>query len=137
MNSTKVMWKYMSNCNDIRRCLLWFRSDVNLIPNLSIFGYIRKSTGIQILNGENDTQTTVQHIFLLQQRLTDVNHPVRLVITYPYFGHKYYSSSQWSTTIGQYQNISWQISIHDVNLLMGLYLWLFLAHLSIHHTLLR
>jgi uncharacterized protein len=60
----------LSKCSDIRGCPIWFRSELNLIPTLRIIGNISNSTGILILNGENDSQTTVQQAFLLQQRLT-------------------------------------------------------------------
>ena len=90
----------LSKCNDIRGCPLWFRSEFNLIPNLSIIGNISKSTGVLILNGENDSQTTVQQAFLLQQRLTDVNHPDHTLITYPDLGHAFYPSSQWQISLG-------------------------------------
>ncbi|HET7389885.1 MAG TPA: prolyl oligopeptidase family serine peptidase [Nitrososphaeraceae archaeon] len=50
-------------------------------------GNVSKSTGILILQGENDTKTPVQQAFLLQQRLTDVNHPDHTLITYPGLGH--------------------------------------------------
>jgi uncharacterized protein len=72
----------------------------SLIPNLSIIGNVSKSTGILILNGENDTQTPVQQAFLLQQRLTEVKHPDHTLITYPNLGHVFYPSSQWQTGIG-------------------------------------
>ena len=36
-----------------------------------------------LLKGENDSQTSVQQAFLLQQRLTEVNHPDHTLITYP------------------------------------------------------
>ena len=64
-----------------------------MTPNLSIIGNVSKSTGILILNGENDSQTPVQQAFLLQQRLTDVNHPDHTLITYPNLGHAFYPSS--------------------------------------------
>ena len=71
-----------------------------MIPTLSIIGNVSKSTGILILNGENDSQTPVQQAFTLQQKLTDVNHPDHTLITYPNLGHSFYPSSQWSTGIG-------------------------------------
>ena len=55
-----------SKCNEIRGCPVWFRSESSLIPTLSIIGNISKSTGILILNGENDSATPVQQAFLLQ-----------------------------------------------------------------------
>jgi uncharacterized protein len=71
--------------------------------NLSFIGNVSKSTGILILNGENDTLTPVQQAFLLQQRLTDVNRPDHTLITYPNLGHVFYPSSQWETQIGPIQ----------------------------------
>ena len=71
-----------------------------MIPNLSIIGNVSKSQGILILQGENDSLTPVQEAFLLQQRLTDVNHPDHTLITYPNLGHAFYPSSQWSTGFG-------------------------------------
>jgi uncharacterized protein len=93
----------LSKCNDIRGCPVWFRSESNLTPTLSIIGNISKSTGILILNGENDSATPVQQAFLLQQRLTEVNHPDHALITYPNLGHVFYPSSQWATAIGPIQ----------------------------------
>ena len=81
---------------------MW-RSLSSLIPNLSIIGNVSKSTGILILNGENDTQTPVQEAFLLQQRLIELNHPDHTLITYPNLGHVFYPSSQWETGIGPIQ----------------------------------
>jgi dipeptidyl aminopeptidase/acylaminoacyl peptidase len=56
-----------------------------------------------MLNGENDSLTPVQQAFLLQQRLTEVNHPDHTLITYLNLGHVFYPSSQWSTGIGPIQ----------------------------------
>jgi uncharacterized protein len=84
-------------------CPILWRSLSSLTPNLGIIGNISKSTGILILNGENDTQTPVQQAFLLQQRLTEVNHPDHTLITYPNLGHVFYPSSEWSTSIGPVQ----------------------------------
>ena len=41
--------------------------------------------------------------FLLQQRLTEVNHPDHTLITYPNLGHQFYHSSQWSTGVGLFE----------------------------------
>jgi hypothetical protein len=90
-------------CNHPGVCPVLWRSMDNMIPNLSIIGNISKSTGILILNGENDTQTPVEQAFLLQQRLTDVNHPDHTLITYPNLGHVFYPSSQWRTEFGPIQ----------------------------------
>jgi uncharacterized protein len=90
-------------CNNFEPCPVWLRSAFSLIPTLSIIGNVSKSTGILILNGENDSLTPVQQAFLLQQRLTEVNHPDHTLITYPNLGHVFYPSSQWSTGIGPIQ----------------------------------
>ncbi|MGE5634601.1 MAG: alpha/beta hydrolase family protein, partial [Deltaproteobacteria bacterium] len=87
-------------CNHIEVCPILWRSLGSMIPNLSIIGNVSKSTGILILNGENDTLTPVQQAFLIQQKLTDVNHPDHTLITYPDLGHEFYPSSQWSTSFG-------------------------------------
>ena len=90
-------------CNNFEPCPVWLRSAFSLIPTLSIIGNVSKSTGILILNGENDSLTPVQQAFLLQQRLTEVNHPDHTLITYPNLGHVFYPSSKWSTGIGPIQ----------------------------------
>jgi uncharacterized protein len=93
----------LSKCNNLERCLVGYRSLFSLIPTLSIIGNVSKSTDILILNGENDSPTPVQQAFLLQQRLTEVDHPDHTLITYPNQGHIFYPSSQWSTGIGRIQ----------------------------------
>ena len=101
-------------CNNIEGCPVWYRSHFSLKPTLSIIGNVSKTTGILILNGENDSQTPVQQAFLLQQRLTEVNHPDHTLITYPNLGHAFYPSSEWKTGIGPIQQ----------NVLADLYRWL-------------
>ncbi|HYV52684.1 MAG TPA: alpha/beta fold hydrolase [Candidatus Eisenbacteria bacterium] len=88
------------NPSNVGLCPILWRSLANMIPNLSIIGNVSKSTGILIFHGENDSQVPVQEAFLLQQRLTDVNHPDHTLITYPNLGHAFYPSSQWFTEIG-------------------------------------
>jgi pimeloyl-ACP methyl ester carboxylesterase len=93
----------LSKCNMVEQCPVGYRSLFSLIPTLSIIGNVSKSTGILMLNGENDSLTPVQQAFLLQQRLTEVNHPDHTLITYPNLGHQFYPSSQWETGIGPIQ----------------------------------
>jgi hypothetical protein len=92
-----------SKCNDIEGCPALLRSYFDSIPTLSIIGNVSKSIGILLLNGENDSLTPVQQGFLLQQRLTEVNHPDHTLITYPNLGHQFYPSSQWSTGVGPFE----------------------------------
>jgi len=92
-----------SKCNNIEGCPALLRSYFDLIPTLSIIGNVSKSIGILLINGENDSLTPVQQAFLLQQRLTEVNHPDHTLITYPNLGHQFYPSSQWSTGVGLFE----------------------------------
>ena len=108
--------------NNVALCPVLWKSLSNMIPNLSIIGNVSKSTGILILSGENDSQTPVQEAFLLQQRLTDVNHPDHTLITYPNLGHSFSPSPQWSTTFGPIQPY----------VLADLYAWLE-AHSGLSH----
>ncbi|MGB7883286.1 MAG: prolyl oligopeptidase family serine peptidase [Nitrososphaeraceae archaeon] len=67
---------------------------------MDIISKVPFSTSILILNGKNDSQTPIQHAFLLQQKLTEVRHPDHTLITYPDLGHLFYPSSQWITVAG-------------------------------------
>jgi pimeloyl-ACP methyl ester carboxylesterase len=89
-----------TRCDNPEGCPIWFNSAVNLEPNLSVIGNLSKSTSILMLNGENDPLTPVQQSFLLEQRLTEVNHPDHILITYPSLGHTFAISPQWSTGLG-------------------------------------
>ena len=55
----------------VEDCPVYYTALFNLKPTLSIIGNVSKSTGILMLDGENDSITPVQQAFLLQQRLTD------------------------------------------------------------------
>jgi hypothetical protein len=112
----------LSKCNNIGGCPIWHRSQLSLIPTLNIIGNVSKSIGILLLNGENDSQVPVQQAFLLQQRLTDVNHPDHTLITYPNLGHFFYPSSQWLTRPGPIEPY----------VLADLYSWL-AAHSGLSH----
>jgi predicted esterase len=90
----------LSKCNELGGCPVMRSSLSSLIPTSNIIGNVSKSSGILLLNGENDSLTPVQQAFLLQQRLTDVNHPDHTLITYPNLGHVFYPSPQWFTEIG-------------------------------------
>jgi hypothetical protein len=88
---------------DVKQSKIWVESHDSLGPTLSIIGKVPSSTGILLLNGLNDTDTPVQQAFLLQQKLTDINHPDHILITYPNLGHQFYPSSQWETGNGPIQ----------------------------------
>jgi pimeloyl-ACP methyl ester carboxylesterase len=113
-------------------CPIWWKSHFDLGTTLGMIGNVSSSTGILILQGENDTKTPVQQAFMLQQRLTDVNHPDHTLITYPGLGH------DLSPAIGYYPGSSMygiQKSgpIEDYAL-ADLYAWLE-AHSGLSHSL--
>lgn len=112
-----------SECNLLGPCPAWWESVSSLVPNLSIIGNISKSTDVLILNGENDSQTPVQQAFLLQQRLTELNHPDHSLITYPNLGHLFSPSPKWSTGLGPIEQY----------VLADLYAWLE-VHSGLSHS---
>jgi uncharacterized protein len=87
-----------SKCNMVEDCPVYYRALFNLKPTLSIIGNVSKSTGILMLNGENDSITPVQQAFLLQQRLTELNHPDHTLITYPNLSFVSVGDSKWTNT---------------------------------------
>jgi pimeloyl-ACP methyl ester carboxylesterase len=92
-------------CTNLEGCDAYEKSFLAFDLNLGIIGKVPQSTGVLILNAENDTQTPVQQALLLQQRLTEVKHPDHTLITYPNLGHEFHPSSQWFTENGPIQNM--------------------------------
>lgn len=66
----------------------WLQSHFALDSNLALIGNV--SSSILILQGEGDIQTPVEEAFLLDQRLTEIEHPDHTLITYPGLGHSFY-----------------------------------------------
>ena len=89
-----------SKCETLTLCPTYVTSFLNLNSTLSIIGNVPSYTGILMLHGQNDSASPVQQAFLLQQRLTELNHPDHTLITYPNLGHRLYPSSQWQTSSG-------------------------------------
>jgi predicted esterase len=77
---------------------MWARSIAALEPTLNIIGNVPPTTSILIQQGQNDSQTPIQHAFLLQQELIDKKHPDHILITYPNLGHAFYPSSEYDTS---------------------------------------
>jgi uncharacterized protein len=98
----------------IGTCPIWIRSQGELEPTLNVIDSVSESTDILMMNGENDTQTPIQQAFLLEQRLTEANHPDHTLITYPDLGHVFSPSSQWFTEFGPVEQ----------NVLSDLHRWL-------------
>ena len=86
-----------ASCN-IDGCPIWWKSHFDLGTTLGMIGNVSRSTGILILQGENDTKTPVQQAFLLQQRLTDVK---------SFWPHVDYLSRAWSWFITCNRRLSW------------------------------
>ena len=101
-------------CTSLEGCQMWYNSVVAFEPNLNTISKVPSDTSILIVNGENDTQTPVEGAMLLQQKLTEVNHPDHILITYPNLGHEFYPSSQWKSQHGPIQQY----------VLADLYAWL-------------
>jgi hypothetical protein len=95
-----------------------------------MIGNVSSSTGILILQGENDTNTPVQQAFMLQQRLTEVNHPDYMLITYPGLGHELSPAIGYFTGSSMY-GLQKSGPIEDYAL-ADLYAWLE-AHSGLSH----
>ena len=76
----------------------WLESYFALNNTTEIIGDV--SASILILQGENDTQIPVQEARLLEQKLTEVNHPDHTLIVYPGLGHTFYPSKNWIQPLG-------------------------------------
>jgi pimeloyl-ACP methyl ester carboxylesterase len=86
-------------CVSLMACPILLKSHYALQPPISnLIGNISSNTSILILQGENDSNAPIQQAFLLQQKLTEVNHPDHTLITYPDLGHWFNPSSQWFST---------------------------------------
>src|ERR687890_317301 len=97
-----------AKCLDIYGCPSYGKSFSTLGSVNSMIGNVTSNTGILILEGENDSQTPLEQALLLQQRLTEVNHPDHLIIVYPDLGHTFVPSNQWVTSHGQMEEYVFQ-----------------------------
>ena len=68
---------------------------------IGMIGNVSSNIGVLILEGQNDSQTPLQQALLLQQRLTEANHPDHQIIVYPDLGHNFVPSNQWISSNGQ------------------------------------
>ena len=67
---------------------------------IGMIGNVSSNIGVLILEGQNDSQTPPQQALLLQQRLTEANHPDHQIIVYPDLGHNFVPSNQWVSSGG-------------------------------------
>jgi pimeloyl-ACP methyl ester carboxylesterase len=94
---------YASSDPDSPYYWVWLQSHFALNDTtLDIIGDI--SASILIQQGEGDTQTIVEQAFLLEQRLTEVEHVDHTLITYPGLGHTFYPVDGWIQPLGPMQD---------------------------------
>jgi acetyl esterase/lipase len=67
---------------------------------IGMIGNVSSNTGILLLVGENDSLTPPNQALLMQQRLTEVNHPDHQIIVFPNLGHSFLPSNQWIDSHG-------------------------------------
>jgi alpha-beta hydrolase superfamily lysophospholipase len=97
LREEKLLASTPGRCFSLEGCQSWIKSFLESPVNLDAISKVPKNTSILLLNGENDTQTPVEQAFLLEQKLTELNHPDHLLITYPNLGHEFSPSSEWYT----------------------------------------
>jgi len=69
----------------------WLQSHRQIEPNLIAIEKLRQTTtGILLLQGEEDNQTYLEHALLLEQKLTQMKYPDHTLITYPGLGHTFH-----------------------------------------------
>jgi hypothetical protein len=90
-----------AKCINIFGCPSYGISFSALPSVIGMIGNVSSSTSILILEGQNDSQTPLQQALLLQQRLTEVNHPDHLIVVYPNLGHTFVPSNQWISSNGE------------------------------------
>ena len=101
-NETSINASRLSEkCLNIYGCPSIGKSFSALSSVNSMIGNVTSNTGILILIGENDSQTPLNQALLMQQRLTEVNHPDHQIIVYPNLGHTFVPTNQWITSYGQ------------------------------------
>jgi pimeloyl-ACP methyl ester carboxylesterase len=97
-----------AKCINVFGCPSYGKSFSALPSVIGMIGNVSSNTSILILEGENDSQTLPEQALLLQQRLTEVNHPDHLIIIYPDLGHTFVPSNQWVTSHGQMEEYVFQ-----------------------------
>jgi uncharacterized protein len=97
-----------AKCINLFGCPSYGKSFSALPSVIGMIGNVSSNIGILILEGKNDSQTPLDQALLLQQRLTEVNHPDHLMIVYPGLGHTFVPSNQWVTSHGQMEEYVFQ-----------------------------
>jgi uncharacterized protein len=101
-NDTSINSSQLSEkCIALYGCPSLGKSFSALPSVIGMIGNVSSNIGILILEGQNDSQTPLQQALLLQQRLTEANHPDHQIIVYPDLGHTFVPTNQWVTSGGQ------------------------------------
>jgi hypothetical protein len=101
-NETSINASRLSEkCVNVYGCPSIGKSFSALSSVNNMIGNVTSNTGILILIGENDSQTPLNQALLMQQRLTQVDHPDHQIIVYPDLGHTFVPSNQWISSYGQ------------------------------------
>ena len=101
-NETSINASQLSEkCIALYGCPSLGKSFSALPSVIGMIGNVSSNIGILILEGQNDSQTPLQQALLLQQRLTEANHPDHQIIVYPDLGHNFVPSNQWVSSGGQ------------------------------------
>ena len=101
-NETSINASQLSEkCIALYGCPSLGKSFSALPSVIGMIGNVSSNIGILILEGQNDSQTPLQQALLLQQRLTEANHPDHQIIVYPDLGHNFIPSNQWISSNGQ------------------------------------
>jgi predicted esterase len=80
----------------------WFKSHFELESTLCMIDNV--SCSILFLHGEEDVQAPIQEVFLLEQRLSQVNHLDHTLYSYPGLGHSFYPVDGWKQPLGPIQD---------------------------------
>jgi uncharacterized protein len=101
-NDTSINASQLSEkCISLYGCPSLGKSFSALPSVIGMIGNVSSNIGVLILEGQNDSQTPLQQALLLQQRLTEANHPDHQIIVYPDLGHNFAPSNQWVSSGGK------------------------------------
>jgi uncharacterized protein len=78
----------------------WLQSHKEIAPNLIAIENLRPTTGVLILQGEEDNQTYLEQALLLEQKLTQMRYPDHTMITYPGLGHTFHPAQGLLQSLG-------------------------------------
>jgi acetyl esterase/lipase len=82
----------------------WLQSHKEIAPNLVAIENLKPTTGVLILQGEEDNQTYLEQALLLEQKLTQMKYPDHTLITYPGLGHTFHLTQGLLQPLGSIQD---------------------------------